>query len=99
MGVSENRGEIPPNHPFVHRVFHEINHPLWGPTPIFGNVHIFFLEIGQTHVNVLISKIYTGDQNQKNCRKQIVSPQHIYIYYIYIIYIYVFLNIYIIYIL
>ena len=20
----------PPNHPFVHRVFHEINHPFWG---------------------------------------------------------------------
>ena len=30
---------VPPNHPFVHRVFHEINHPFWGPlfleTPIY----------------------------------------------------------------
>ncbi len=22
------------------RVFHEINHPFWGPTPILGNIHI-----------------------------------------------------------
>ncbi len=21
---------VPPNHPFVHRLFHEINHPFWG---------------------------------------------------------------------
>ena len=38
MGVSKNMG-TPPNHPFVHRVFHEINHPFWG-TIIFGNTHI-----------------------------------------------------------
>ena len=36
---TKNRGFYPPNHPFVHRVFHEINHPFWG-TPIFGNIHI-----------------------------------------------------------
>ncbi len=24
-----------PNHPFVHRVFHEINHPFWGGSPYF----------------------------------------------------------------
>ena len=38
---SKNRGGVfyPPNHPFVHRVFHEINHPFWGTT-IFGNTHI-----------------------------------------------------------
>ena len=28
--------ETPPNHPFVHRVFHYFHHPFWG-TPIFGN--------------------------------------------------------------
>ena len=39
IGVSKNRGVSPQNHPFVHRVFHEFNHPFWG-TPIFGNIHI-----------------------------------------------------------
>ena len=39
MDVSKNRGFYPPNHPFVHRVFHYIHHPFWG-TPIFGNTHI-----------------------------------------------------------
>ena len=28
-------GVGPPNHPFVHRVFHEINHPFWGFSPYF----------------------------------------------------------------
>ncbi len=32
-------GVGPPNHPFVHRVFHEINHPFWG-TSIFGSTPI-----------------------------------------------------------
>ena len=26
---------VPPNHPFVHRVFHEINHPFWWVFPLF----------------------------------------------------------------
>ncbi len=26
---------VPPNHPFVHRGFHEINHPFWGLYPYF----------------------------------------------------------------
>ena len=30
---------VPPNHPFVHRVFHYFHHPFWGTT-IFGNTHI-----------------------------------------------------------
>ncbi len=37
---TKNRGFYIPNHPFVHRVFHEINHPFWG-TFIFGNIHMF----------------------------------------------------------
>ena len=37
---SKNKGVNPPNHPFVHRVFHEINHPFWG-TPIFGSTPIY----------------------------------------------------------
>ena len=30
---------VPPNNPFVHRVFHYFHHPFWG-IPIFGNIHI-----------------------------------------------------------
>ena len=33
---------FPPNHPFLIG-FSNINHPFWGPTPIFGNTHIFQL--------------------------------------------------------
>ncbi len=33
-------GQVPPNHPFVHRVFHYFRHPFWG-TPITGNIHTF----------------------------------------------------------
>ena len=42
MCCPKNRGgcKTPPNHPLKNRVFHEINHPLWG-TPIFGNTHMF----------------------------------------------------------
>ena len=32
---------VPPNHPFVHGVFHYFHLPFWGPTPIFGNIHVF----------------------------------------------------------
>ena len=32
---------FPPNHPFFHRVFPYFHHPLWGPTTIFGNTHIY----------------------------------------------------------
>ena len=32
---------VPPNHPFVHRVFHYFHHTFGGPTPIFGNTHMF----------------------------------------------------------
>ena len=27
---------IPPNHPFVHKVFHYFHHPFWGFPPILG---------------------------------------------------------------
>ena len=38
---SKNRGKHPPNHPFVHRVFHDFHHPFWGVnTTIFGNIHM-----------------------------------------------------------
>ena len=44
MGVEPKIGvENPPNHPFVHRVFHEINHPFWGVKfPIFGSTPIWW---------------------------------------------------------
>ena len=35
-------GFYPPNHLFVHRVFHQINHPFWGTHFIFGNIHFSF---------------------------------------------------------
>ena len=35
MDVSKNNGKTPPNHPFVHRVFHEINHTFWVFFPLF----------------------------------------------------------------
>ena len=41
MDVSENSGVLPPNHPFFNRVFHDFHHPFWGPTPVFGNTHVF----------------------------------------------------------
>ena len=31
---------VPPNHPFVHRVFHYFHHPFWG-TSIFGSTPIY----------------------------------------------------------
>ena len=44
MGVSKNMG-TPPNHPFVHRVFHEINHPFRGffiPLFWFNTHHVAY---------------------------------------------------------
>ena len=37
--LNQKYGCLPPNHPFVHSVFHEINHP-FGGTVIFGNTHM-----------------------------------------------------------
>ena len=33
MGVEPKIGVGPPNHPFVHRVFHYFHHPFWGFSP------------------------------------------------------------------
>ena len=33
MGVNPKIGGKPPNHPFVHRVFHCFHHPFWGFSP------------------------------------------------------------------
>ena len=35
---------VPPNHPFVHRVFHEINHSFWGTKNFWFNTHIIALD-------------------------------------------------------
>ena len=42
VGVSKNRGCFPPNHPFVHRVFHYFHHPFCGvKSPYFWfNTHV-----------------------------------------------------------
>ena len=37
-----NIGVGPPNHPFVHRVFHYFHHPFCFFSFIFGNIHIEF---------------------------------------------------------
>ena len=39
MGVSENNGVSPPNHPNLIGFCHYFHHPFWG-TSIFGNTHI-----------------------------------------------------------
>ena len=42
LDVSENSGKVfPPNHPFVHRVFHDFHHPFWGKHPYCWK-HPFF---------------------------------------------------------
>ena len=35
MGVSENSGFSPPNHPIKNRGFHYFHHPIWGKIPYF----------------------------------------------------------------
>ena len=45
-------GENPPNHPFVHTVFHDFHHPFWG-TPILGNTHMWIYGT-RTYINLLI---------------------------------------------
>ncbi len=42
---TKNRGFNPPNHPILKGFGtiinqHYVHHPFWGPTPIFGNIHI-----------------------------------------------------------
>ena len=37
---------VPPNNPFVHRVFHYFHHPFWGKTPYFWvdtHMDVFFV--------------------------------------------------------
>ena len=45
LDVSKNRGFYPPNHPILIG-FSIINHPFWGPTPVFGNTHSSLLAPG-----------------------------------------------------
>jgi len=32
---------VPPNHPFLDGIFHEINHPAIG-VAILGNIHVYY---------------------------------------------------------
>ena len=41
MGVSKNRGGPPKSSILIE--FSIVNHPFWGPTPIFGNTHMVYL--------------------------------------------------------
>ena len=57
---------LPPNHPFVHRVFHEINHPFWGSfPPIFGSTPIFLDTLPETNI-AHENPIFPGKYHQ-NC--------------------------------
>ncbi len=59
----------PPNHPFVHRVFHYFHHPFWG-TNIFGNTHIstpFFLSFSR-EVGLKLKHLNTLEHIPKTCR-------------------------------
>ena len=38
--LNQKYWEKPPNHPFLIGFGTIINHPFWGPTPIFGNTHM-----------------------------------------------------------
>ena len=37
---TKNRGFLAPQIINFNRVFHYFHHPFWGPTPIFGNIHM-----------------------------------------------------------
>ena len=39
---------VPPNHPILIG-FSNINHPFWGPAPIFGNTHLMFYPTNSTN--------------------------------------------------
>ena len=41
MGVSENYGVFPPNHPWIKRGFHEIHHPFWRFVSLFLETRFF----------------------------------------------------------
>ena len=59
VDVSENSGVFPPNHPFVHRVFHDFHHPFWG-TLIFGNTHIYI------YIHSLLTNRFCPWKNVRN---------------------------------
>ncbi len=54
MGVEPRIGvAYPPNHPFVHRVFHYFHHPFWGFSPYFWfNTQIAFVQIAKWFGNL-----------------------------------------------
>ena len=76
----KNRVFFPPNHPFVHRVFHYFHHPFWGPTPIFGNTHLYPSTFSETirHRWCQLADLNIGVKHQglatKNFQGQIYSP-------------------------
>ena len=61
LDVSENRG-VPPNHPFVHRVFHYFHHSFWGVFPLFLVKHPF----GRLLRGSFFPSASNGRKNPKN---------------------------------
>ena len=67
-------GFLPPNHPFVHRVFHYFHHPFWG-SPIFGNTHIgegtdLFSQTNPVAISVFVQAL-TEEQAAVEVRERI----------------------------
>ena len=61
LGVNPKIGGKPPNHPFVHRVFHEINHPFWRVFPLFLETPIYI----HTHLWRIVSEAPHGPQDAR----------------------------------
>ena len=57
----KNKGFYPPKSSHFSRVFHYFHHPFWGPTPIFGNIHLMFLYLPGKSSNFIPIKILCGN--------------------------------------
>ncbi len=74
---------VPPKHPFVHSVFHEINHPFWGVCPpIFGNIHRYNVYVTDYYTRIITFLI--GNPNLNLNVPLLLGGGHIQGIYIYI---------------
>ena len=53
---TKNNGTVPPNHPCVHRVFHEIHHPFWGFSYHYFWKHPYWAKVLPTRVSKLLEQ-------------------------------------------
>ena len=67
MGVSENRGVFPPNHPLKNRVFQYFHHPFLGETPLFLEIPKY----RNLYQSNLIKNIGNRDKNDQIAAKLI----------------------------